>query len=149
MKVTQYQNVAHGEHLFTMLQCRCCICLYAISLEAEIWPVSVFASLLEHFSNWMIHTEVTCVKQCDSCVPYNHICPFLTKSRNGSPCSKFGLMWVMNCFIWTITEIATCRVADIPHSSIRRLCYTISWQFVSSLIVVMCKACFSPEVCSC
>ena len=30
----------------------------------------------------MIHTELICVKQCDSCVPHDHTCPFLTKIKN-------------------------------------------------------------------
>ena len=104
---------------------------------------------IEHFRKWMIHTELTCVKPCHACVSYDHSCPLLAKHKKCIPWSKFVLKWVMNLFIWTITEITAHRVANIPHSSIRKLCCTISWQFVSSLIVVMCKACFSPEVCSC
>ena len=104
---------------------------------------------IEHFRKWMIHTELTCVKQCHACVHHDHSCPLLAKGKKCIPWSKFGLMWVLNWFIWTIPEIAACTVANIPQSSIRGLCCTIYWQFVSSLIVVMCKACFSPEVRSC
>ena len=54
--------------------------LPAHSLNTVIASKCIFI-LIEHFRKWMIHTELTCVKQCHACVPHDHSCPLLTKGK--------------------------------------------------------------------